>query len=219
MNLSHWPIYFKLLVLNTIFLCYIFLCTYILFCGMHVLCLCMCVWERWEGWRIEMKKREKGENPAADNKIQSRIGFSTRNVFQWFVKLLERLEEQRLGRVPFSWICTAQPWLWLRSWRSWTGTIETKSCGQDPQFVASGTLPFPLWLMLFSGSRCFHCDLYQEMNALCSTFLCLMFKFKLEWIHVMGFLKPIRNPSAWMSGKYRFLALCSLQYREAFKNI
>lgn len=180
------------------------------FCsGGCMYCVSVCVYERDEKvegqkWKRERKERIQLQITKSTVDSLSRIGFSTRNVFQWFVKLLERLEEQCLGRVPFSWICAAQPWLWLRSWTSWTGTIETKSCDQDPQFVASGTLPFPLWLMLFSGSRCFHCDLYQEINALCSTFLCLMFKFKLEWIHVMGFLKPIRNPSAWMSGKYRF---------------
>lgn len=105
----------------------------------------------------------------------------------------------------FSGCCSNHDYV-IESWRSWMN-YWGKSCGQDPQF-ASGTLPFPLcgWcffsdtmlpLRPLSGNECFvlHLPLSHVL-------------IQIEWIHVMGFLKPIRNPSAWMSAwKYRFTAL------------
>ena len=142
------------------------------------------VWERNEK---EREKRIQLQTAKTTVDSWSRRGFTTRHVLQWFVKLSERLEERGLGRVIFCWACTAQPWLWLRNLRSCLQeTFETDKCDHGPQSVTSGKLPFPLWLVLSPGPLCFHCDLYQEMNALYSTFLCLTSTFELQWTHVSG---------------------------------
>lgn len=140
-----------------------------------------------EKWKREREKRIQLQTAKTTADSWSRRGFTTSHVLQWFVKSSERLEEQGLGRVIFCWACTAQPWLWLRSLRSrLQEAIETDKCDHGPQFVTSGKLPFPMWLVLFPGPLCFHCDLYQEMNALYSTCLCFTSTFKLQWMHVSG---------------------------------
>lgn len=167
-----------------------------------------------------MKKREKKENPTADNKIHCRQFKQNRIFYQACISVVCEIVG-KAGRAVsgqssllLGLHCSAMPV--VEKLEVMDRNYGNRGLWPWASVVTAGTLPFPLWLMLFSGPRCFHCDLYQEMNALCSTFLSHV-QVQIRVNTCDGFPKTHQEPQCMDVWEMQILVLCSLQYREALK--